>query len=99
MNQERLIKVLRYLRISEKTVKLNANSNQATFRVLCDANKSEIKNAVELLFNVKVDTVQTVNVKGKIKRFGRRLGKRSDWKKAYVSLQPGFSIDMLDSKS
>jgi large subunit ribosomal protein L23 len=95
MNQERLLKVLLFPRISEKAVNLNTDFNQATFRVLPDATKPEIKSAVELLFNVKVTAVRVVNVKGKVKRFGRRLGKRSDWKKAYVSLEPGSSIDML----
>jgi large subunit ribosomal protein L23 len=96
MNQERLMKVLLDPRISEKAVTLNTNLNQVTFRVIPDATKPEIKGAIELLFNVKVDTVRVVNVKGKVKRFGRRLGKRSDWKKAYVSLKTGFSIDMLN---
>lgn len=95
MNQERLMKVLLEPRVSEKTVGLNSALNQVTFRVLPDATKPEIKSAVEFLFNVKVDEVRVVNVKGKVKRFGRRLGKRSDWKKAYVSLKSGFSIDML----
>jgi large subunit ribosomal protein L23 len=95
MNQERLMKVLLEPRVSEKTVKLNSTLNQVTFRVLPDATKLEIKGAVELLFNVKVDAVRVVNVKGKVKRFGRRLGKRSDWKKAYVSLMSGFSIDTM----
>jgi large subunit ribosomal protein L23 len=95
MNQERLMKVLLEPRVSEKTMGLNSTLNQVTFRVLPDATKPEIKGAVELLFNVKVDDVRVVNVKGKVKRFGRRLGKRSDWKKAYVSLKSGFSIDML----
>jgi len=95
MNQERLMKILLSPRVSEKTMGLNSNLNQATFRVLPDATKLEIKSAVELLFNVKVDAVRVANVKGKVKRFGRRLGKRSDWKKAYVSLQSGFSIDIL----
>jgi large subunit ribosomal protein L23 len=95
MNQERLMKVLLEPRVSEKTMKLNSTLNQVTFRVLPDATKLEIKGAVELLFNVKVDAVRVVNVKGKVKRFGRRLGKRSDWKKAYVSLMSGFSIDTM----
>ena len=58
-----------------------------------DATKPEVKAAVELLFNVKVDSVQILNVKGKVKRFGRFTGRRSDWKKAYVSLTPGQEID------
>jgi len=93
MSQERLLKVLIAPRTSEKTMYLNTTLNQVTFRVLPDATKLEIKGAVELLFNVQVDVVRVANVKGKVKRFGRRLGKRGDWKKAYVSLKPGFSIE------
>ena len=96
MNQERLMKVLKNFRTSEKTIKLNTNNNKTTFKVLLDANKKEIKQAIELLFNVKVDQVRTVIIKGKTKRFGRKLGRRSDWKKAYVSFKPNYSIDMLN---
>jgi large subunit ribosomal protein L23 len=95
MNQERLLKVLVAPQISEKAMHLNMNLNQVTFRVLPDATKSEVKGAVELLFNVKVDAVRVARVKGKVKRFGRKLGRRSDWKKAYVSLQSGYSIENL----
>ncbi|CAK0773366.1 50S ribosomal subunit protein L23 [Gammaproteobacteria bacterium] len=94
MNQERLTKVLLSLRVSEKTHRINADFNQVTFQVLPNSTKSEIKEAVEQLFSVQVNEVQVVNVKGKVKRFAKRLGKRSDWKKAYVSLEPGHSIDM-----
>ena len=66
---------------------------QVVFKVATDATKPEVKAAVELLFNVKVDSVQILNVKGKVKRFGRFTGRRSDWKKAYVSLTPGQEID------
>lgn len=96
MNQERLLKVLKDFRISEKTIKLNSENKQATFRVLIDANKDEIKKAIELLFNVKVNAVKTVTIKGKSKRFGRKLGKRNDWKKAYVSFKSNY-VDMLNS--
>jgi large subunit ribosomal protein L23 len=64
------------------------------FRVATDATKPEIKAAVEMLFNVKVEGVSTVNVKGKVKRFGRTFGRRKDWKKAYVSLVQGQEIDL-----
>jgi len=94
MNQERLTKVLLSLRVSEKTHRINAEFNQVTFQVLPNATKPEIKEAVEQLFSVEVDEVQVANVKGKVKRFAKRLGKRSDWKKAYVSLKPGHSIDI-----
>ena len=64
------------------------------FQVATDARKGEIKQAVEQLFNVKVANVRTVNMKGKSKRMGLRSGKRSDWKKAYVSLEQGHEIDL-----
>jgi large subunit ribosomal protein L23 len=64
------------------------------FRVTTDASKPEIKAAVELLFNVKVEGVSTVNVGGKVKRFGRMTGRRKNWKKAYVSLAQGQEIDL-----
>ncbi len=68
------------------------------FKVANDASKAEIKAAVEKLWDVKVKSVQTLLVKGKTKRFGRGMGKRSDWKKAYVSLQEGFDIDFLGAE-
>ena len=93
MNQERLMKVLLGPIISEKAT-LSADANaQYAFRVSPDATKREIGRAVELLFEVKLDRVQVLNIKGKQKRFGQRLGKRKDWRKAYVRLQPGHDID------
>ena len=94
MNQERVFQILKSPHISEKSAVLGDNANQAVFRVATDAQKSEIKTAVEQLFNVKVADVRTVNVKGKTKRQGMRRGKRSDWKKAYVSLEQGHEIDL-----
>lgn len=96
MNQERLMKVLLAPRISEKTMGLNTNLHQVTFIVRNDATKPEIKSAVEMLFNVKVDSVRVVNVAGKERRFGRKIGRRSDWKKAYISLKPNFFIDIMN---
>lgn len=93
MNQERLLQVLLAPHISEKATVAADSANQHVFRVTTDATKSEIKQAVEKLFNVKVAKVQVVNVKGKSKRFGQRLGKRSDWRKAYVALEAGQDID------
>jgi len=93
MNEERLLQVLLAPHISEKTSVAADAANQHTFRVTTDATKSEIKQAVEKLFNVKVKKVQVVNVKGKSKRFGQRLGKRSDWRKAYVALEAGQDIE------
>ncbi len=97
MNQERLLKVLLAPRISEKAMRLNSTLNQVTFQVLPSATKQEIKGAVEMLFSVQVDAVRVAGMKGKVKRFGRRLGKRGDWKKAYVTLKPGSAIDPTGS--
>jgi large subunit ribosomal protein L23 len=93
MNQERLAKVLLSPVISEKASLAAESSGQYAFRVAVDATKREIGRAVEVLFDVKVDRVQVINVKGKSKRFGQRLGKRADWRKAYVRLMPGHDID------
>jgi large subunit ribosomal protein L23 len=93
MNQERLMKVLLSPIISEKATIAADTSARYAFRVVPDATKREIGRAVELMFNVKVNRVQVLNVKGKTKRFGRRLGKRPGWRKAYVRLQPGHDID------
>ncbi len=92
MNNERLMKVLLGPVISEKTT-MAGESGQYAFRVVTDAGKREIGRAVELMFNVQVAGVQVLNVKGKVKRFGKRLGKRQDWRKAYVRLKPGHNID------
>jgi large subunit ribosomal protein L23 len=93
MNNERLMKVLLGPVVSEKSSIVADANRQYTFRVLNDASKHEIARAVEKLFEVEVDAVQVVNVKGKQKRFGTVRGKRSDWKKAYVRLKPGSDID------
>ncbi len=93
MNNERLMNVLLAPIVSEKTSRAGDLTGQYGFRVATDATKREIARAVELLFDVKVDAVQVLNVKGKIKRHGQRLGKRSDWRKAYVRLQAGHDID------
>ena len=78
--------------VTEKAVS-GADSNVHVFKVAVGAGKKEIKSAVEMLFEVKVDEVRTVNVKGKVKNFGRRQGKRKDWKKAYVRLAEGETLD------
>jgi large subunit ribosomal protein L23 len=93
MNNERIMQVLLSPLISEKTSIAADANRQYTFRVAVDANKLEIAHAVENLFDVKVDRVQVLNVKGKTKRSGRILGKRSDWRKAIVRLQEGGEID------
>jgi len=94
MNQERIFQIIKTPHISEKSAVLGDAANQAVFQVASDAKKPEIKAAVEQLFNVKVVTVRTTNMKGKTKRQGLRRGKRSDWKKAYVSLEQGHEIDL-----
>ena len=93
MNQDHLYQVLLAPRMTEKTVLLAESANQYVFKVAKTASKSDIKNAVQTLFEVVVDDVRTVNVKGKQKNFSRRAGKRSDWKKAYVRLAEGHSLD------
>lgn len=98
MNQERIFKVLKAPHVSEKASMAADRNNQFVFKVAKDASKGEIKAAVETLWDVKVKDVNTLVVKGKNKRFGRSEGKRSDWKKAYVSLQEGFDIDFLGAE-
>ena len=93
MNNERIMKVLLSPLISEKSSVIADANQQYTFRVATDATKREIARAVEKLFEVQVQSVQVVNVKGKRKRFGQVQGKRSDWKKAYVRLKPGSEIE------
>jgi large subunit ribosomal protein L23 len=79
-SKERLMQVLVAPHVSEKSARVAEQGNQIVFRVLRDATKPEIKAAVELMFEVKVDAVQVVNAAGKAKRFGGRAGRRSDWK-------------------
>lgn len=95
MNQERLLQVILAPVISEKSTLVAEKNQQAVFRVASDATKPEIKAAIEMLFNVKVSKVCTLNVKGKIKRVGRTMGRRKNWKKAYVSLVQGQEIDLM----
>ena len=99
MNNDRLYQVLLSPRVTEKTTKVGEDSNQYVFEVVTDASKSEVKGAVELLFDVSVESVRIVNVKGKTKSFRARPGKRSDWKKAYVRVQEGQVIDFLGGES
>ncbi|HZP86994.1 MAG TPA: 50S ribosomal protein L23 [Burkholderiales bacterium] len=93
MNRERLMNVLIAPHVTEKTSLAMQNHNQYTFRVRRDATKSDIRQAVELMFDVKVRGVQVVNERGKTRRFGKTLGRTQDWKKAYVSLMQGQAID------
>ena len=99
MSTERLYKVLLAPRITEKSTRISEKSNQYVFKVTSDSNKAEIKAAVEKLFEVNVESVRIVNVKGKSKTFKLRKGKRNDWKKAYVRVQEGQVIDFLGGES
>ncbi|EHL29397.1 50S ribosomal protein L23 [Legionella drancourtii] len=93
MNAERLLMVLREPHTSEKATVIADKLKQFTFKVLKTATKTEIKMAVEHIFNVKVKNVSVLNVKGKAKRFKQTAGKRSDWKKAFVTLHADQDID------
>ena len=92
-NEQRLMQVLLAPVVSEKSTYVADKNEQVVFHVAADATKPEIKAAVELLFKVQVDSVQVANVKGKEKRFGRFMGRRRHWKKAYVCLKPGQEIN------
>lgn len=94
-HQERLMTVLQGPHFSEKSTLSAEQHNQIVFRVRTDATKKEIRDAVELLFEVKVDGVQVINCHGKTKRFGQTKGRRVNWKKAYVRLAEGSQIDFL----
>ena len=94
LHQERLVTVIRGPHMSEKA-HIAAESNQVVLKVRTDATKKEVAQAVELLFEVKVEAVQVVNVKGKTKRFQQTKGRRPHWKKAYVKLADGASIEEL----
>ena len=99
MNKNRLYRILLSPRVTEKTTFIGDDSNQYVFQVASDATKAEIRAAVEELFEVNVESVQTVNVKGKSKSFKLRPGKRNDWKKAYVRVQEGQTLDFLGGDS
>ena len=96
MNQERLMQVLLAPQISEKATYVAEKNEQVIFRVASDATKPEIKAAVELLFKVEVESVQTLNVKGKVKRFKGATGRRKGWKKAFVCLKAGQEINFVE---
>ncbi|SEP05911.1 50S ribosomal protein L23 [Aquisalimonas asiatica] len=95
MNQERMYEILLAPHVSEKSTVVAEDADQVVFRVKRDANKREIKEAVEQLFDVKVTDVRTALMKGKVKGFGRIKGRRPNWKKAYVALEAGQDIDFL----
>ena len=98
MNNERLSRILISPVVSEKSTRVADQSKQMVFKVLPDASKPEIRKAVEKMFDVTVTQVQVSNVKGKIKRFGQTVGRRSDWKKAYVTLAEGSDIDFVGAE-
>lgn len=98
MNFDRAANILLSPHVTEKATLIGDSSNQFVFKVIQDAEKGEIKHAVETMFNVQVDSVRTLNVKGKTKRFGWRMGKRRNWKKAYVKLKPGHDIDFTSGE-
>jgi len=93
VNREQLMNVLIAPHVTEKTSLAMQNNNQYTFRVKRNATKTDIKQAVELMFEVKVKGVQVVNEPGKTRRLGKLTGRTQDWKKAYVSLVQGQTID------
>jgi len=97
MNKERLYQVVRLPHVSEKTARLQAESNQYVFDVRRDASKQDIREAVEGLFDVKVEGVQVLNQKGKRKTFRARPGVQKSWKKAYVRVAEGQTIEELQA--
>ena len=98
MNNERLSRILIGPVVSEKSTRAADQNKQMVFKVLPDASKPEIRKAVEKMFDVTVTQVQVSNVKGKIKRFGQTVGRRSDWIKAYVTLAEGSDIDFVGAE-
>ncbi|SFM50768.1 large subunit ribosomal protein L23 [Ectothiorhodospira mobilis] len=98
MNEERLLKVLKGPHVSEKATLLGDAANQHVFRVATDATRDEVRAAVEKLFEVKVASVRVLNQKGKSKRMGRFQGRRNHWRKAYVTLEPGYDIELAGNE-
>ncbi|CAN5358966.1 50S ribosomal protein L23 [soil metagenome] len=96
-NVERLLKTIVEQCVSEKSSRLTESYRQYVFKVANQSCKHEIKNAVEMVFDVKVDNVRVLNVKGKLKHYKRMPGYRKDWKKAYVKLKPGYEINLSKS--
>ncbi|WP_253306150.1 50S ribosomal protein L23 [unidentified bacterial endosymbiont] len=96
ISEERLLRVLRSPHISEKATRVHEKNNTVIFKVAKEATKAQIKAAIKKLFSTDVQSVQTLIVKGKVKRRGGRVGRCSDWKKAYVTLKAGQSIALPD---
>lgn len=88
--------IIRRPRITEKSALVSSYTNGIVFDVVPEANKVEIRKAVEKIYDVKVKAVRTANFQGKVKRVGRKMGRKSAWKKAYVLLKEGSSIDIID---
>ena len=84
--------------VSEKSTRIADANRQFVFKVARDASKPEVRKAVELMFDVKVNSVQIANMRGKTKRHGQNLGRRADWKKAYVTLAEGHDIDFIGAE-
>jgi large subunit ribosomal protein L23 len=95
MNNERLMTILKAPHVSEKSARIQEVANQYVFEVAQDATKADVKAAVETMFKVKVERVTVVNVKGKVKSFKGRAGTRGGWRKAYVRLGEGQTIDLM----
>ena len=95
MNRDPRMVILRPI-MTEKSMRQKEEQNTVTFRVRPDANKVEIRTAVETVFSVKVAAVRTASFEGKLKRMGRHEGRRRDWKKAIVTLQPGHKIELVE---
>lgn len=95
ITKERLYNIIMSPRITEKASVVADSARQVVFQVASDANKTEVKEAVEALFNVEVKKVRMLNVKGKTRMFRQMRGKRNDWKKAYVCLKEGHDIDFV----
>lgn len=98
MNEKRMYQVIKAPHTTEKTVRMADKQKQVAFKVAQDATKDEVKEAVQKLFSVTVTSVQIVNIKGKRKQFKQREGRRSDIKKAYISLAEGHDINLANFK-
>ncbi|CAL4043949.1 50S ribosomal protein L23 [Buchnera aphidicola] len=97
MYEDNLFKVLLAPRISEKSSLSAEKSNTIVFKVMANAKKKVIKNAVQVLFNVEVSAVNTLLIKGKKKRKGNQVSRNKNWKKAYITLKKGHNVDLLGS--
>jgi len=98
MKQERLLKVILNPHVSDKAYSLSDSDTTIVFKVATFANKYDVKDAVEALFDVKVNSVNLLNVKGKARRFGRVEGRTKNWKKAYVKLAKGHDINFVGAE-